>query len=255
MKAPTIASPHPPWRSLTEIPVLGRDDVHVWRASLERSASEIRDFRCNLDADEQSRAEQFHFEKDRAHFVVARGVLRAILGRYLNQAPKSLSFCYSSHGKPALAGKSEGDATCFNVSHSHGLCLYAVARGLEVGIDLERIRSDLALAEIAERYFSPREVALLRAIPAEMQRQAFFRIWTRKEAYIKARGEGLSLLGAELDLPLAPGEADEMLGAQRDQSEASRWSLQVLDPGHGYAAALAVQARAFKLSCWQWPDS
>jgi 4'-phosphopantetheinyl transferase len=254
MKAAPITSPVPPWRSPPETLVLGCDEVHVWRATLNQTPSQIQSFRHNLAADEQARAERFHFERDRGHFIVARGVLRAILGGYLKRAPECLSFCYSSHGKPALAGESDGDAIRFNVSHSHGIALYAVTRGREVGIDLERIRSNLAVAEIAERFFSRREAAMLRTLSTEEQREAFFRCWTRKEAYLKARGEGLSLSLDQIDVSLAPGEPDVVPGTQPDSSEASRWSLQELTPAPGYVAALAVEGHGWCLACWQWPD-
>ncbi len=232
---------------------MGDDEVHVWRAALDQTPSQIHGFLHYLAADERARAERFYFERDREHFIVARGVLRAILGSYLNRAPECLSFCYSSLGKPALAGESDGDAIRFNVSHSHGVALYAVTRGREVGIDLERIRFDLAVAEIAERFFSRREVAMLRTLPPEGQRQAFFRCWTRKEAYTKARGEGLSLPLDQFDVSLAPGEPAAVLGTQRDPSEAFRWSLQELTPAPGYVAALAVAGHGWRLACWQWP--
>jgi 4'-phosphopantetheinyl transferase len=234
--------------------VLGCDEVHVWRATLDQTPSQIQSFRHKLAADERARAERFHFERDRGHFIVARGVLRAILGGYLKRAPEGLSFCYSSHGKPALAGKSGGDAIRFNVSHSHGIALYAVTCGREVGVDLERIRFNLAVAEIAERFFSRREVAMLRTLSTEAQREAFFRCWTRKEACLKARGEGLSLPLDQVDVSLAPGEPDAVSGTQPDPSEASRWSLQELTPAPGYVAALAVEGQGWRLACWQWPD-
>jgi 4'-phosphopantetheinyl transferase len=179
-------------------------------------------------------------------------VLRAILGRTLNRAPESLSFCYGSHGKPALAGESDGATIRFNVSHSHGIALYAVTRGRELGVDLEHIRFDLEVAEIAERFFSRREIAMLRTLPTELQCQAFFHCWTRKEAYIKARGEGLSLPLDQFDVSLIPGEPAALLGTQPDPSEASRWSVQELFPAPGYAAALAVRAHGLRLTCWQW---
>ena len=230
------------------------DEVHVWRATLDQTPSQIQSFRHNLAADEQTRAEQFHFERDRGHFIVARGVLRALLGGYLKRTPERLSFCYNAHGKPALAGESDGDAIRFSVSHSHGVALYAVTRGREVGIDLERIRSDLAVAEIAERFFSRREVAMLRTLSTEEQREAFFRCWTRKEACLKARGEGLSLPLDQIDVSLAPGEPEAVPGTQPDSSEASRWSLLELIPAPGYAAALAVEGHGWHVACWQWPD-
>jgi 4'-phosphopantetheinyl transferase len=254
MKTTPIASPVPPWRSPPETLVLGGDEVHVWRATLDQTPSQIQNFRRSLAADEQARAERFYFERDREHFIVARGVLRAILSGYLKRAPEGLSFCYSSHGKPALAGESGGDAIRFNVSHSHGIALYAVTRGREVGVDLEHIRSNLAVMEIAERFFSRREVAMLLALPTEEQREAFFRCWTRKEACLKARGEGLSLPLDQIDVSLAPGEPASILGTQPDASEASRWSLHELAPAPGYAAALAVEGHGWRLACWQWPD-
>jgi 4'-phosphopantetheinyl transferase len=200
------------------------------------------------------RATRFYFEKDRRHFIVARGVLRAILGRYLDLAPECLSFCYSSYGKPALSGEPDLNSIRFNLSHSYGVALYAVTRGREVGIDLERIRSDLAVAQIAARFFHRREIEMLRALPGEMQNRAFFRCWTRKEAYIKARGEGLSLPLDRFDVSLDPGEPGMVDGASRDPSEASRWSLQELNPIPGYAAAVAVEGHDWHLTCWQWPD-
>jgi len=254
MKAAPITSPVPPWRPPPEILVLRCDEVHVWRATLDQTPSQIESFRHYLAADEPARAERFYFQRDREHFIVARGMLRAILGGYLNRAPESLSLCYSSHGKPALAGESGGDAIRFNLSHSHGIALYAVTRGREVGIDVERIRFNLAVAEIAERFFSRREVAMLRTLPTEEQREAFFRCWTRKEACLKARGEGLSLPLDQIDVSLAPVEPDAEPGTQRDSSEASRWSLQELGPAPGYVAALAVEGQGWRLACWQWPD-
>jgi len=254
MEDAPITTPVPPWRAPPETLVLGDDEIHVWRATLDQTPSQIQGFLHNLAADEQAKAERFYFERDREHFIAARGVLRAILGGYLNRAPESLSFCYSSHGKPALAGESDGEPIRFNVSHSYGVALYAITRGREVGIDLERIRFDLAVAEIAERFFSRREVAMLRTLPTEAQRQAFFRCWTRKEAYIKARGEGLSLPLDQFDVSLAPGEPAAVLGTQRDPSEASRWSLQELTPAPGYAATLTVEGHGWHLTRWQWPD-
>jgi 4'-phosphopantetheinyl transferase len=254
MKAAPIISSVASWRSPPESVVLGSEEVHVWRAPLDQAPSQIQSFFHNLAADEQARAGRFYFQKDREHFIVAHGVLRAILGGCLNQAPECLSFCYSSHGKPALAGESDGETIRFSVSHSHGIGLFAVTRGREVGIDLERIRFDLAIEEIAERFFSPREFAMLQTLPAGVQRQAFFNCWTRKEAYIKARGGGLSLALDQFDVSLTPGKPAALLGTQPDPSEASRWSLEELSPAPGYAAALAAEGHGWRPVCWQWPD-
>ena len=254
MSAPLVDTAAPQWRSPAEAVCLGGSEVHVWRAGLDQPPSTIERFLHDLASDERARAERFYFERDRERFIVARGVLRAILGLYLKRAPESLSFCYGSHGKPALAGEADGDSIRFNVSHSRGIALYAVCRGREVGIDLEHIRFDLAIAEIAGRFFSHREVAMLRALPADVQHEAFFRCWTRKEAYIKARGEGLSLPLDQFDVSLIPGEPAELLGTRPDPSEASRWALREIIPAPGYVAALAVQAHGWRLDYWQWPE-
>jgi 4'-phosphopantetheinyl transferase len=133
------------------------------------------------------------------------------------------------------------------------VALYAVARGREVGIDLEFIRRDLEVEQIAERFFSRQEIATLRALPADLRRDAFFLCWTRKEAYIKARGEGLSLPLDQFDVSLIPGEPAALLSTRPDSDEALRWSLQELPLGSGYVAALAVEGRGRSFSCWQWP--
>ena len=167
MKTVPITSTPTPWGFPPATIILGSNEVHVWRASLDEAPAQIDSFLHTLAADERTRAERFYFQTDRERFITAHGVLRAILGRYLNRAPKYLSFCYSSHGKPALVWKSGGDAIRFNMSHSQGVALYAVTRGREIGIDLEFIRCDLEVEQIAERFFSPCEIATLRALPVQ----------------------------------------------------------------------------------------
>lgn len=149
-----------------------------------------------------------------------------------------------------------GQADCtlhFNVSHSNGLALYAVARGREIGIDLEFVREDIAGLEIAERFFSSREVSALRALAPSEYTVAFFDCWTRKEAYIKARGEGLSHPLHGFTVSLAPGTPAAILNIDADPHEAARWTLVALSPGDGYRAALAVEGRVAHLRCWRWP--
>jgi 4'-phosphopantetheinyl transferase len=242
------------WRVPPERLILGSNAVHVWRVSLDQSRSQIALFLDNLDDDERSRADRFYFSRDRERFIVARGILRAVLGRYSNRAPESLSFSYSTHGKPALASETGIDAIRFNLSHSHGTALYAFTRGREVGVDLEFIRCDLEAEQIAERYFSHSEIETLRALPPSLRKYAFFLCWTRKEAYIKARGEGLSLALDQFDVSLTPGEPAALLSTRSDSDEALLWSLRNLNPGPGYAAALATEGRDWTLSCWQWPQ-
>jgi 4'-phosphopantetheinyl transferase len=232
---------------------LGHDEVHVWRATLDQAPSQITSFLGTLAADERARAERFYFQADRERFVVARGVLRAILGGYLKRAPESLSFRYGSRGKPALSADSGQDAIRFNLSHSGHMALYAVTLAREIGVDLEFIRPQLRAEQLAERFFSPREIGTLRTLPADLRRHAFFLAWTRKEAYIKARGEGLALPLNQFDVSLIPGEPAALLSAERDPAEVLRWQLQELTPGPGCVAALAVEGYGWSLCCWDWP--
>lgn len=255
MTVTATATPASVWIPAPESLTLASDEVHVWRVGLDLRLSQVQNLLQTLTEDERSRAERFYFVRDRHHFIVARGALRAILSRYLNCEPGQIRFCYNQQGKPALVREWGGDWLRFNVSHARGLALVAVTRDREIGVDVEYIRPDLANEQIAEQFFSPREVAQLRALPPALQPEAFFNCWTRKEAYIKAQGMGLSLLLDQFDVSLVPGEPAALLSTRGDPREASRWSLRELMPGPGYIAALAVKGHGWRLSCWQWTDS
>lgn len=238
------------WGQPPESLTLCADEVHVWRDRLDAAPSSLASYADTLSTDERARAARFHFEKDRRSYVISRGVLRALLGRYLNVAPAELRFAYSPHGKPSLDGPA--GTPRFNVSHTHGLALYAFANGREVGIDVEQVRPDFAGEEIAERFFSRSEVEALKALATEARLAAFFRCWTRKEAYIKARGEGLSHPLELFDVSLAPGDPAALLATRPDPLEASRWSLAELPCDPGYAASLAIQGAPPHLKLWRW---
>jgi len=231
---------------------LKSNDVHVWRASLDLPAWHVRDLQGMLAADELGRAMQFKFQKDRRRFVAGRGLLRVILGLYLDVEPRHLHFCYSNYGKPALAPLPGQEPLTFNISHSDGLALYAISRSRDIGVDVERIRFNVEYERLAERFFSRQENTALRALPSELKLEAFLNCWTRKEAYIKARGEGLSFSLDEFDVSLVPGEPAKLLSARSDPQEARRWSLQEIEPGPGFVAALAVEGHDWQLKCWQW---
>jgi 4'-phosphopantetheinyl transferase len=241
------------WRLAGDVPPLSGDEVQVWRASLERDVRTLDDLREALSPDERARADRFHFERDRRHYVAARGVLRLLLGRHLSLPPAEVRFCYNAHGKPRLAEGCGSADVRFNVSHSHGLALFALSRGREVGVDVERERAELAGEQLAERFFAPAEVAVLRSLPGWQRREAFFACWTRKEAYIKAVGKGLALPLDRFEVALRPGEPAALLAAHDDPREVGRWSMHNLDPGPGYAGALAVEGRGWRLWCGQWP--
>jgi 4'-phosphopantetheinyl transferase len=230
-------------------------EVHVWRTALEQSPGKVESLLSTLTADERDRAERFHFQRDRDRFIIARGTLRAILGRYLGIEPDALRFSYSDHGKPSLVDEHRANLR-FNVSHSHKLALFAFAVTRELGVDLEWIRADVADEQIAERFFSAEEVGVLRMLPKEIQSEAFFNCWTRKEAYIKAIGEGLSMPLSRFVVSLAPGDPAALLSANGSttDSEVSRWLLRDLDPGIGYKGAIIAEGRDWELSCWQWGE-
>lgn len=238
------------WLEGPERPLLCDGEAHVWRAGLEPGATTLRRLREILSADEQERADRFHFQRDREHFVAARGGLREILGRYTGAAPESLRFSYDDYGKPSLSVGAGGTPPRFNVSHSGGVALYAVAAGRAVGVDIERVREDFAGLDIAKNFFSPDEVAALGALPADQRAAAFFDCWTRKEAYIKARGHGLSHPLHLFTVSLTPGRPAALLRTDDDPAEAARWTLVELFPGEGYRGALAFEGELLSLRCW-----
>jgi 4'-phosphopantetheinyl transferase len=212
----------------------------------------LRIFEDTLTADERARAERFYFQKHRERFIAGRGLLRHILSRYLGKEPDQLRFCYNSYGKPALTEETGAEGLCFNLSHSHGIALYALTHGREIGIDIEYFRPDVETEKLAERFFSPREAAVLRALPEHLRKEGFFNCWTRKEAYIKAEGEGMSIPLSAFDVSLTPGEPAALLRTQKHPQETACWSLQALNPAPSYAAALAVKGHDWELKCWQW---
>jgi 4'-phosphopantetheinyl transferase len=232
-------------------PILHNDEVHLWLAALDLSAAEVQALESTLAADEAARAARYRFAQDRRHYVAARGQLRTLLGRYLDIAPDAVRFRYSRYGKPALA---HGDETLrFNLSHSGGMALYALTRERDLGVDLERVRPDRASMTIAERFFSPREAAILRSLPLHEQAEAFFRCWTRKEAYIKAHGAGFSLPLDRFDVTLAADEPAALVRMDDNPREVERWSLRDVSPLPGYSAALAIEGHGWRLQCWHWP--
>jgi 4'-phosphopantetheinyl transferase len=220
---------------------LAADEVHVWHAELDPWVGELPWLMSLLSPDERVRAERFCFPKDRQHFIVCRGLLRVLLSRYLTVAPQQLSFAYGRWGKPALAGHEPERRICFNLSHSQGAALYAVTRGRAVGVDLEQMRPLPDLEQLVHRFFSPRECAVIDALPPAQKPGAFFKGWTRKEAYLKATGEGLSGLD-RVEVSLAPGEPAKLLRAGSSAKATERWALHEPTVAPGYAAALVVAA-------------
>jgi 4'-phosphopantetheinyl transferase len=228
---------------------LPADQVDVWRATLDQPQEVMTQFLQVLSADEHARAGKFHFDADRKRHIIGRGLSRLLLGHCLGTAARELKFTHNEFGKPSLSGAS---VPRFNISHSGELVLVALARGCTIGIDVERMRKDMAQAEIAERFFSPRECAALAGLAPEMQCEAFFACWTRKEAYLKARGDGLSLPLDQFDVAFIPGDVPRLVETRHDPAEAHRWTIRALDPGYGCMAAVAAEGSDWTVKCWEW---
>ncbi len=231
-----------------------RAEAHVWRARLDLPGSRIQALKQTLTVEERARAGRFRFATDRTRFIASRGTLRAMLGHYLGRAPGAIRFAYNAYGKPILVEEPEDDPIQFNVSHSQDLALYAFTPTGDIGIDLEQITKEVKdYEQIARRFFSAAEVKALLSVPVEQRQEAFLNCWTRKEAYVKARGLGLSLVLNQFDVSLMPGEPAKLLATRETGQEASAWALHALAASPGSIAALAVQSTVSTIRCWQWP--
>jgi 4'-phosphopantetheinyl transferase len=218
---------------------------------LEQTDEVVGRLEAALSADERVRAERLVAARFRRRFVVARGALREILGSYAGIAPAAVGFRYGPRGKPAL-DVDDVDCLRFNLSHSGDRALVAVGWRCELGVDVEQIRPDRELDRIASRFFSPAEVATLLALPHAARAEAFYRCWTRKEAYIKAVGDGLAIPLDSFDVGFAPGAPAALLANRRDPAEVQRWSMATLDPGPGCAGAIVVEGRGWVMRCFAW---
>jgi 4'-phosphopantetheinyl transferase len=208
------------WFSPRAVPNLPENAVHVWRASLDLDRETQAKCAGRLSDDERARAARFVLEHDRNSYVAAHGILRSLLAGYVECRPEEVQFSYGAYGKPSVSYPRLTDPLSFNLSHSHGLGAVAIVRGREIGVDVEKIRPDFASVEVAERYFSSAEVDELRQLPDDRRAEGFFLCWTRKEAYIKALGEGLRIPLNTFSVSLTPGEPAQLRALGGD-----RWSI------------------------------
>ncbi len=220
---------------------LPANEVHVWRDSLSRPPAEVARLRTLLAPDERRRADRYRFERHRSRYVVGRATLRLLLARYLDVGPGEMEIGYGEFDKPYLAG-----GPSFNLSHSGTVVLYAFAAAGELGIDVELDDAGFSSERIAERFFSPSEVSVLRALPADAQPRAFLACWTRKEAFIKARGDGLSLALDSFDVTLSPDAPAALVRTAWCSEEPGHWSMEDLsDSRAGYVAAVAMRGNGW----------
>ncbi len=240
---------------LAEIPTdyaIANDEVHVWCARIGVTSLRISALADLLSADERQKAERFRLRADCHRHIIGRALARLTIGRLLDHRAESLRFRYTDFGKPYLADKMNERGVQFNISHSGDVVLVALTTNRRIGVDVERIRDDLNVERIAGRFFSARECSQLAALPDNLRRTAFFRCWSRKEAFIKARGEGLSLPLDSFDVSLGPTERPAILATRPDPTEADRWVLHSLEVGHGHQAALAVEGTGWQLETMNW---
>jgi 4'-phosphopantetheinyl transferase len=232
--------------------VVATRSVDVWQIDLAEPTSGIQHCRRLLSRDEVERADRFYFEKHRRRFTVARAAMRQTLAGYTNNAPQELVFSYGANGKPELSAPAEKSGVRFNLAHSSELALLAVTKGQSVGADLELVNLEFASQEIAERFFAAGEVNTLRTLSHSERGEAFFSCWTRKEAYIKALGEGLSIPLDSFEVAFGPGVVPALLRVDDHPREVSRWSMYDIQTEERYQAALVVEGKDHRLRYLQW---
>jgi 4'-phosphopantetheinyl transferase len=236
------------WQDGPVEPTLSVGDVHLWRADLDTEALSADRMLPFLDRDERERAAKFRFEQHRDRFIAGRALVRIVLGRYLLTPPDTLRFAHNAHGKPLLAGAHSSSALRFNLSHSDRYALLAVTREVEVGVDIERISERIDYEAIAARFFSVREREALSRLPDRERIDAFFACWTRKEACLKAVGDGISGGLERFVVSIDPDEPARILASQAGVS------LSILDVpfGSGCRGALAVEGPPPQVVYWKF---
>jgi 4'-phosphopantetheinyl transferase len=244
-----VTAPFSIWLPPTGHPALGPDEVHVWYVNLAVGAHAAAELAASLPAAEQGRAAAFRSESARTQFVVTRSALRSILSADLDLSPLRLEFVHGPAGKPALA---HWPGLHFNVSHTADVALIAVTRRGNVGVDVERLRPFANDLGMAERFFSPHETGVLRALEGARRREAFFHAWTRKEAYLKAGGQGLSYGLERIEVTMLPEEEARFLRIDGCEHRAAQWSLRHLVPALGCVGALTLEGHDYHLHCWRW---
>ncbi|HWH80062.1 MAG TPA: 4'-phosphopantetheinyl transferase superfamily protein [Candidatus Binatus sp.] len=235
----------PQWNPAPDQFTLDANCVDVWLIQIDDEAP-LPSLLDLLPPAERERAARFKFDKDRRLFATAHASMRAILAKYLDGNPIELEFIEGQNGKPKFSPDFARRKVEFNLSHSHQAALLAVALGRVVGVDIEYIKRDFEFVEVAERFFTMREVAALRSLPSDLRRQAFFKCWTAKEAFLKAKGTGLSGALDEVEIAL------NSEGQVKISAAVPGWILTELDSVDGYEAALVYQESAASIHSYRW---
>ena len=239
------------WQPAPQKLILSSSEVHLWRLSLPQPHTRLAALEALLSPDEIARADRFAFPQMRANFISVRGMLRQLLGIYTHTSPATLSLAYAEHGKPHLPNSE----VRFNISHTHELALLAFARGLEVGVDVEHIRPVPDTEAIVRQFFSPYEVEAFIKVSASLQMHAFFNCWTRKEAFIKALGKGLSIPLHTFDVTITPGEPALLLAFRGAPEILARWKILAIDLGPNYVSSVVAEGRRWKIRLFDLGDA
>lgn len=241
------------WSFPTQECDLEPGEVHVWAADLDVPSKDFEQFAESLSTREIERAARFHFERDRKRFVAGRGLMRTLLSRYLQIEPSGIEFRYNAQGKPSVVTAGAGDSLQFNLTHCEDLALLAVTRLAEVGVDIERVRALEDFDDLVRKFFSSRESAAFANLGVEEKPAAFFNLWTRKEAWLKATGEGIAHSLHLVEVAFLPGESARLVNLPRQLAGGTRWTLHELDPAENFTAALAINGAPESLKCWRCP--
>ena len=240
-------------RRYTESPG-GARQVELWTASLELPADALERLEQSLSGEEKERAMRFRFEKHRNRFIAGRGLLRRILGSYLEAEPGVLEFVFGPFGKPELGGAFAGSGLRFNLAHCEATAIIGVTRDARIGVDVERVRSMEDADELVARFFSPRESKAFAELQGSAKAAAFFNLWTRKEAWLKATGEGIGQNLNRVEVSFLPGEPARLKTLPANLGDPKKWTLHSGEPARGFVAAVAVEGSCGAVQWRGWKE-
>jgi 4'-phosphopantetheinyl transferase len=242
------------WGNLAGKFSLPQGEVHVLRIDLDRVSTSRLPSLSILADEEIKRANHIHLDMERKRFITRRILFRVILSRYLAVEPGKLEFDYNPYGKPSLK-QPAGSSICFNTAHSEQFALFTFCLGNQLGVDIERIRLDIDYENIAGQYFTPGERSAIMARPGDDRSELFYTFWTRKEAYIKGRGMGLSIPLDGFDVSQTNHGVFYPVEYVDDKQKKSEWILLDLPSTRGFAGALAVEHGNQVITTWEWTES
>lgn len=219
---------------------MGIRDIHLWQIDTKQFVNKLPKYYVELSQDEKKRADKFYFVKDKINFILAHAFLRGLLGKYIGVETESIQFYFNRYGKP-LVSTDEGEGVCFNLSHSGSMIFIALSPLYHIGVDVEQVKENKSFLSLSSSYFTKAEHSAICELPEKEQLPAFFRCWTRKEAYIKGQGKGLSLALDSFEVNVQNSKKELLLNTCHDPLALDRWSLLDIKISDEYVAALAVE--------------